>query len=375
MADLLFISSITLFHSFIILIILFFGFRRWFDTRYRQFLLLSLDFFGLFAWFFLVGLQLLLVTIDPNGLSINFLMTDIGIPLMKTTVTGELVSMRLADVLGFAGFFSVTGFTIFLVLLVDSAHRTTYDPIKIIVYGIIATLMVVFALLPGVEALTVSIYLQYIQIGFWILRALLLLIYTGNLFMNSTKDLKTKAGIAMMGAITYLLAQIMILTQLLPLNIGLVEVTYLLGSFFFMIAFISEPRLLFILPFKTSQLVVINTDTKKPLFSYSWTAQRDQHLDVFYPGMIAVLDALSSGVHELHLEDAVLLINRQKGISCIIVTSDTSRAMKNSLDIFSRRFAALFDVLPKTDFSAEEYGAVNQIVHEIFPVVPLYSVI
>ncbi|MFW9777875.1 MAG: hypothetical protein ACFFE8_03395 [Candidatus Heimdallarchaeota archaeon] len=367
MEDLLVGSMITLFHAFNSAIILTVGFRRWLKTGYRQFLWLSLDFFGLFAWLFLFGFQLLLLAIDPNSLSLNILMTDIGIPLMKTTATGNVVSMNLAAVVGFIGFFSVTGFTVFRVVFVDSAIRTTYDPIKIIVYGILATLMVVFALLPGVQAKTVSIELQYIQIGFWILRALLLLIFTGSLYVYSTKDLKATVSMAMIGAVCHLLAQLMILTRIVPQDIGLIETLDLLGTILFMIAFVSESKLLFILPFKTSQLVVISTRTKKPLFTYSLIAKDDKGLDTLYPGMSAVIDALSLGLHELHLADSVLLINRQESISCIIVTSSTSKALNNSLDIFSKRFAAAFKAASEGRFSTEEYDALNKIAHDSFP--------
>ncbi|MFW9854940.1 MAG: hypothetical protein ACFFFG_07755 [Candidatus Thorarchaeota archaeon] len=373
MADLFLISMITLFHALIIAILLVVSFRRWLNTRYRQFLWFTLDYLGVFAWFFLVGLQLLVLALDPYNLSINFLMTDIGIPILKTLNTGELVSMTLADVLGFTGFFTVTGFTIFLVIFFDSAHRTSYDPIKLFIFGIIATAMVVFASLPGTAAKSVSAYLHYTQIIFWSFRAILVIIYAGNLYMNSTGELKNKASIFLIGSFIYLVAQLMIVTQLLPLDIGLVEITYLLGSFFIMIAFISDPRLLFILPFKTSQLVIIDTNTKKPLVSYSWISQNDRDLEDLHPGMIAVVDALSSGLHELSLENSVLLINRQTNITCIIVTSNTSKALNNSLNIFTSRFATAFGVLPETGFSKEEYDSLNQMVHETFPFVSVYS--
>ncbi|MFW9854905.1 MAG: hypothetical protein ACFFFG_07575 [Candidatus Thorarchaeota archaeon] len=373
MADFLFISLISLFHAFIISIILVFGFRRWIDTQYRQFLWLSLDFAGLFAWFMLLGLQILLLGFDPNSLSINVLMTDIGIPLYKVTSKGEVLSMTLADVLGFAGFFILTGFTIFLVIFVDSAHRPSLDPIKLIVYAILSTGMVVFALLPGVEARTVSVFLNYIQLSFWGFRILLLLLYTGTLYLNAPDDIRNKASIALIGAFVYLLALIMLFTQLVGQDIGLIEIAHLFGSFLFMIAFVSEPKLLFVLPIHSSRLVIIRTDTTEPLFSYSWITVPHHNRDAFFPGMKAVVDALASGLHELHLEDSVLLINRQQNLSYIIVTSTTSKALKNSLDILTNRIASLYKTFPEMDSSTEESETLNRIVRETFPVVPVYS--
>ncbi|MHA1966620.1 MAG: hypothetical protein ACW964_02345 [Candidatus Hodarchaeales archaeon] len=370
-APLLFISIIALCDAFIIAVILVLGIKSWIKTRYKQFFWFSLGFFGDFAWIFLVGLQLLLISIDPESLSINFLMTDIGIPLMK--LTPDNVSMTLADVLGFTGFFCVTGFTLFFVIFVDSANRTTFDPIKFSIYGIIAFGMVYGALLPGVEAKVVSYFLANIQTIFWSFKAILWVIYIGNLYTKVPKDKRNRIGVAFLGAILMLLAQLMSFTRLIPLDLGIVEMTILLGYLLFMISFVLEPRLLFILPFKTSRLVVVNTKTKKPLFSYSWARNNDENIEDLYPGMIAAVDALSSGLHELQLKESKLLINHHLRISCIIVTSKASKALNNSLEIFTNRVAKTFDTLPEIDFTQKEYNVLDTIVHESFPFIQIPS--
>ena len=159
---------------------------------------------------------------------------------------------------------------------------------------------------------------------------------------------------------------------------GISELSFALGILLITGTFLYQPGLLFILPFKTSRLGVFN-EKGVPLFSHQWISTEDDPISELYftemqEGVSTILsESLKQGnVREIHLEKSILIINRHKNFSFVLLTAQTSKLLITALNTFSEKFVTKFEeLLAKSVFiDPEDHATASTIVSECFPFLP-----
>ncbi|MFW9992200.1 MAG: hypothetical protein ACFFD4_09155 [Candidatus Odinarchaeota archaeon] len=374
-SDLLFSVLTGFFDSFILSIVVLITLYRFNRTKYVQFLYLTLELFGLFLWIFLTSVSTLLVYLE--------------------------IYPELATLLGYGGYFSLLILTIFLILFIDSISRQSVDPLKILIYGILAALAVYIALEPGQGAKNVTFMTQVISAIVWSFRSLLWTYYASKVYVSSPKNLKSKSltvliGTVFSGVITSFFLILDVLISGLGIDLGAPmhgflqaikpdartnELLLVIGIILIAVPLIIESKLLYILPSKTSRLAVFN-DSGLPLFSHYWISIREGATGdtIFSSVMLGVSgilkETLNKGnIREISLDQSVLLLERPLGypITFVLETTRTSKSLPKALHLFAERFVEQFEEsLSKGIVTQTNYISASGLVAECFPFLPEY---
>ena len=113
--------------SIIVLIMFFIAFTRYLTLGYRPLLYLAIQWFGLALWGIFTAISTFLLRNGDTTIIISFLDYH----------------WTLADTLGFIGYYLTIPTLFFLLLFLDSITRTTIDPKKMVLGGVISATLVI----------------------------------------------------------------------------------------------------------------------------------------------------------------------------------------------------------------------------------------
>lgn len=277
-----------------------------------------------------------------------------------------------------------------LLIGIDFTERERIDFKKLLVLGILSTILV-FNLLEPEELIYDVLYNQptlshngNIVYSLSILTAYGGLIYLGfavNLYRNSPKKLKRFARLNLFGAISFaIMAPLVTILRLTTIIPGIAEVFIGIGALCNAIAFSKEPKLVFILPFKVTRLIVINTNSGTAVYNHFWI-KNDQEIDAnLVTGLFQGISTLANetlnkgNVREIYLERAVLIVspNKEKSLATILEVSNPSQSLRKSINLFMNEFTEKFqEVIGKNEDVTFDSNA-GALIQECFPYVPEY---
>jgi len=328
---------------------------RFSKTRYIQFLYLSLEWTGLLTWTFLTSLSNFLVYLGESP------------PLIAT-------------VLGYIGYYALIPATFFLILFVDSISRNAVDPRKILFFAVVATLSVLVSLIPIQMAKVFNEPTYIVSAVIWSFRSFLWTYYAIKVYLNSPKNLKSKSLVFLIGTVfSGIITSFFILTRIVTI---LNEISFMIGVFLVAIALTSESKLLYILPFRTSRIAIVN-EGGIPLFTYSWVTKEKKYVnDAIFSGMMSGIsqilqDSLRSGnIREITLDNSVMLLERAHNypITFILVSSKSSKSLTKALNLFVKEFTGHYgDSLTKKVIVPAKYAGTSDLVSQCFPFLPEYE--
>jgi hypothetical protein len=316
--------------------------------------------------------------------------------------------------------------SIFIIILTDIIHHDSINPIKtsilLLIIGAIIILIVdeetivehtypngsnIF-LTAGLKA-TFVFLLFYFNINFSIL-------YLGiRIFLKSPAQLKRKAlGFLITGLLIGVGTPVINFLDLGEnMSIAMMSI-FSIGIGLFTYAFISEPKLAFILPYKVKTLIILDTKSGMPYFTHTWgiktketahTTEINQELiqkemvrdetlstrhekqeereddgqeempvsSVLYGVSTVLKEAVKSGdVFRIDMENGTILIERinKVNLAAVLIVSKPSYSVRNALRNFIGLFYAKFKhVIPKVDQPSLFYEA-KEIITECFSFLP-----
>ncbi len=283
--------------------------------------------------------------------------------------------------------------TYFIAILLDSISRKTIDNLKMIAITIVSVLVIIFvfdedSVSTNISKLgelgpSISGRLSYALSGLFLIAGSLWFYYSLVLFIKSPSSLKRIAGINLVGgslggpiaAIAFASGAVWFLPGLDYFLIGL-------GALFSTYSFSHEPKLGYVLPFKVSRLMIIDTDSGLPAYSYTWdnTGLADSYLfSGAIHGIIAILtESLHKGiVKEIILEQGSLILKEaEEGypLAFVLITSKTSSILHQSLANFSTIITA---TIPKEKINelvtTGPTDIFEELVEKAFPYVVSYD--
>ncbi|MHA2270520.1 MAG: hypothetical protein ACXACI_01570 [Candidatus Hodarchaeales archaeon] len=280
----------------------------------------------------------------------------------------------------------------FVILLSDSVDKETADPIKIaIVTGLSALILftsldsgsVIQDTFPngenGDSTLAMAGDFRIATSALALLTGLTIVYFMAKIHWHAPKNLKKYTRLNLLGAIFLgILSSLAVgsgLTLIIP---GIASAFISSGALLMAIAFVSQPKIGYVLPFKAERLTVIDIDSGIPLFTHTWNKKEEMLDDVLFSGMIGGLshfttEALRKGdIREVHLDQAILILERHKEhpVFFVLVTSNPSPSLRSALTSFAEKFSKEFSFVV---LDTDAYEAASNIILTCFPFVPEYD--
>ncbi|MFX0123891.1 MAG: hypothetical protein ACFFAE_09655 [Candidatus Hodarchaeota archaeon] len=373
---------ISFFTIFIVITATILSLYRFLQGKYKQFLYIALNWGGIAVWLILTIVSLLML-ITGTDFEVRILSS---LPLVSNLldffgfdIVIFSVPVSLAYLLGLIGLFSILPTTLFLILLVDSIDRTSIDPIKTGILGLVAATVIITALAPGQGAKDITRYTYYASVLLQIFWSFLWIYYAFKLYINSPENLQKFAFMILVGTILAgAIPAFNTATALIPAGLGISELSFAIGILLITGSFLYQPGLLFILPYRTSRLGVFN-EKGVPLFSHQWiSSEEDPVSEMFFTDMKEGVSTILSeslrhgNIREIHLDKAILIIERYKDFSFVLLTAKTSKSLISALNTFSVRFVTKFDELlaESVYIDPKDHKTASTIVAECFPFLP-----
>ena len=299
----------------------------------------------------------------------------------------------IADTLGYIGYFILIPTLFVLVFYIDSISRTSVEPVKLVITGMISALLITAIVLDPTQThstiTTLTIISQLMWATFW---GFLWVFLTTRLLLHSPDKIRREASLVFVGGLFIGLASfINVFRGLSAINpffsglnppLGLVEGSLSIGSLLVTLTFVFQPKLLYILPFKVSRLTVIN-EGGIPLFSHYWVPEEDDpSREVLFGGMMTGISGIlkeslrHGNIREITLEQSILLINYNEEtlLTFLLVTSKISKSLVGALSLFAHQFQEEFkEFVSLQDISTKKFIPAKDIVVRCFPFLPTYG--
>ena len=144
---------------------------------------------------------------------------------------------------------------------------------------------------------------------------------------------------------------------------GMFFITFAIGSVLISIAFYKQPRLAFFLPFKALRMIVVNTESGISLYTYTWLKEEADVDKNLISGMVQGISLIlkqslkRGNVREISLDEGVMIIHRssQFDIACVLISSRSSRALREALEAFAERFYKKFSKEFSESWSTDKF--------------------
>ncbi len=354
-------------------------------------------------------IEVILNFISIGPLSIAFFLTlynyiqDRNRPLLLLLISwfwlilwsfGEAVSyLYLSKSLFILHIYSFIGLAFFMTALVDSLNIESIDPIKTSIFSAVSAIIILTSVEPdavelstfpnGDATLAMGGYFRITTTVIVILIGFMYVYYMAKIHWNAPSNLKFYSRLNLLGAILIgILPGIFVALGVTLIIPGCNQILISTGALLSTIAFISQPKLAYILPFKALRLTVVQIDSGISLYSYTWSKSKEMMGEPYFSGMLVGIsqfakEALGRGnISEIHLEDAILIFKRssQYPVACVLFATKSSPSLKTALNFFAERFFQEFahSFVEKMQDLMMYVHAID-IVSESFPFVPEYD--
>jgi len=174
-------------------------------------------------------------------------------------------------------------------------------------------------------------------------------------------------GIIIIAPIT---SGIFVLYYLDPVFILYSDITLSIGVFMMCIAIYLEPKILYILPFSVYRIFVKDRDGN-PLFDHDWS--ESDISEPIFTGFINAVQLMSQevmnigGLLSIDLAEGILILKESDYITVGLVSSKSSKLLKDSLIGFSKDFEEKFQrKLKKSIIDKKEYEETYELIEKYF---------
>jgi len=260
-------------------------------------------------------------------------------------------------------------------------------PVKLVVLTLIETLYLVFIfspesmkVLPG-YGIHISGWGRVFQIIFILYYTFIFLSWSFKTWRKAPKELRSTASVLLLGSIIFSLVALIfyIIGTFLGLFNALGFIVHSLGALITVVAISRDPRIIYILPFRANRLTVFETKGGLSLFTYQWAPLTELDEGFFSMVLQAISNILGEtigkgAVREIHLEEAVLLIQHDKvhPIASVLVASSSNTTLKLALKQFNDRFIQKYPKCSEVFHDISRFDEATVLVEDIFDFIPKY---
>jgi hypothetical protein len=290
----------------------------------------------------------------------------------------------------YVGCFSLIPAAYFVVLLGDTITRDSFDPKKLVYVTLLSVYYVALVLtsdpLMGdydiIQGLKPKISRYDIDGALFLLLVIsfnTLFYYMLRVHQKAPKVLRKYTRLLFWGAFIITMLGSILFAAFSRIVPGMFFITFAIGSVLISIAFYKQPRLAFFLPFKALRLIVVNTESGISLYTYNWLKEEDAEVDKnLISGMVQGISLIlkkslkRGNVREISLDEGIMIIHRNEeyDIACVLISSKSSRALREGLGKFAERFYNKFSEVFKESWSTSKFEDATLIINDCFSFIP-----
>lgn len=155
-----------------------------------------------------------------------------------------------------------------------------------------------------------------------------------------------------------------------PIFILVSDISMVLGALIIVIIVMREPKLLYILPFTIYRIVVKDREGQ-PLYDHDWSQSNIG--ETIFTGFLNAVQLMSEevmhrgGLLDIHLEDGILIVKESKQITVGLVSSKSSKLLKDSVIKFTADFENKFErELKKPIRDLSQYISAFELIEKYF---------
>ncbi len=276
--------------------------------------------------------------------------------------------------------------TIFLVIAIDYTIAESINALKMCIACSLGSIITILAYLPdSIRVDTSKGYEDFAMDFLFSVFTLVLLMYFMFLHViwgikmrrNAPNQLKKESNLVLLGIIIMgpLDLIIFLFSTMIPILIIVDYIVLCTGAMIILHVLITEPKIHYILPFKAYWLQVISTLAGFSLFDYEWTeSDKDSNL---VAGLLSAVEKMSIEVlgkgiiQEFNLEEGILLFKRGEFVTAGLLTSRSSKFLRDSLQNFVDDFEKSFNKALRNRSSViSKFDSADDLITRNFTYVP-----
>lgn len=280
-------------------------------------------------------------------------------------------------------FFQILG-VFNLILFIDQNSNSRISVVKITIISIIGSLYIILPLVTEqLKFSPMTIYtledtLRWVQTAFGLYYFMLYIVWIYRIWKNSPKDTKRMTTVLliifMSSSIVAIIAYV--ISGYDELQMIFLYIFHAGAILSIVIAVRIDPRIINILPFAASRLLVINKTSGVLIYEYDWSDERQQNLASFIHGIQRVSqETFQVGeLKALYLDEGLVILDYSKEITYALLTSKSTKYLQLCFQNFKEDFEK---ELKKSDLKVDgvintadfEFG--DKLVKNYFKYIPL----
>lgn len=272
-------------------------------------------------------------------------------------------------------------FVFFLIIGINYTIRDNAISISLFITFGLGILLIYISLQPNIAKIILKAGQERIEMNEFLNLLIYILAIIGALYtfywgfktwLNAPFYIKREATIFFIGnfiatVVTMFIQSLMII---LPIMILIYNITVSIGLIICMYAIFKEPKLLYILPF-TIYRIVVKDQNGNALYDHDWSESDVK--EMIFTGFLNAVQIMSEeimkigGLLDINLHKGILILNESKYITVGLVSSKSSKLLRNSVTKFSNDFEEKFErILKKKCIDMTEYETAYELIEKHF---------
>ena len=159
---------------------------------------------------------------------------------------------------------------------------------------------------------------------------------------------------------------------------GIATGSMALGLLIIAITFLKEPKLAYILPFKTYRILIQRTDSGTVLFQHDWNPLETEFSEKTFSGMMQAINTMfdktinKGNVRKIKFDEAEITfkVSGEVPLACVLISSDSSITLRTSFNKFANDVFKDCINIEKNDHSMNYYDNGIILLEKHFPFIP-----
>ncbi|MHA1510622.1 MAG: hypothetical protein ACTSRX_02760 [Promethearchaeota archaeon] len=159
---------------------------------------------------------------------------------------------------------------------------------------------------------------------------------------------------------------------------GIATGSMALGLLIISITFLKEPKLAYILPFKTYRILIQRTDSGTVLFQHDWNQLDTEFSEKTFSGMMQAINTMfdktinKGNVRKIKFDEAEITfkVGEEVPLACVLISSDSSITLRTSFNKFANDVFKDYNNIEKNDHSINKYDNGIILLEKHFPFIP-----
>jgi len=275
--------------------------------------------------------------------------------------------------------------TIFFLIGINYITREKVNTFSLVSTCCLGVILCVFAFFPEAVVIGYEDRFLMIQWGGWfkVIAEIFHILFIGIVgywgiitWVNAPFLIKKEANLFLIAtSLMVVRGLINLLVYIHPLWILGVNIVFAVGIILLTLVITNEPKVLFIFPFMLHRILVRDKNGY-PLFDHDWSKSKIN--EQVFTGFLNAIQLMSAevmnlgGLLDIDLKEGILMIHESHYVSVGLVSSKTSKFLRNSLSHFIEDFETLFEQnLKKGVIDPKKYEPAYLLIDKYFANFPM----